>query len=153
MYVWFDALTNYLTGIGYPDGADSKFWPANAQVIGKDITWFHCVIWPCLLMSANILLPATVAAHGFVLGGDGLKMSKSIGNVVDPYDVLSRHSVDTFRYFVIRDSPFGKAREPPRHPPPPTRRATPHAHTRARCPPSPPRAHRAPVLCAGPHLL
>lgn len=108
MYVWFDALTNYLTGIDYPLGArTTQFWPADVHVIGKDIAWFHCVIWPALLLSVGVSLPRTVLAHGFVHGADGRKMSKSIGNVVNAYDVLQRHSVDSFRYFCIRDVPFG----------------------------------------------
>jgi len=107
MYVWFDALSNYLTEIGYPDGDNMAYWPASVHVIGKDITWFHCVIWPALLMSIGMPLPTTILAHGFVHGADGRKMSKSLGNVVDPLDVLKRFSVDSFRFFVVRDSPFG----------------------------------------------
>ena len=115
MYVWFDALSNYLTGVGWdaskgdPSKASSnaKFWPADIHLIGKDIVWFHCVIWPAMLMCAEAPLPKTVLAHGFVHGADGKKMSKSIGNVVDPYDVLQRFPVDSFRFFLMRDAPFG----------------------------------------------
>eukprot|EP00316_Scyphosphaera_apsteinii_P000472 CAMPEP_0119316882 /NCGR_PEP_ID=MMETSP1333-20130426/41235_1 /TAXON_ID=418940 /ORGANISM="Scyphosphaera apsteinii, Strain RCC1455" /LENGTH=934 /DNA_ID=CAMNT_0007322657 /DNA_START=1 /DNA_END=2805 /DNA_ORIENTATION=- len=107
MYVWFDALTNYISAIGWPDGPLSKFWPANCHLIGKDISWFHCVIWPALLLSMGAPLPSTVLAHGFVHGGDGNKMSKSLGNVVFPSDVLDRHCVDAMRYFMVRDVPFG----------------------------------------------
>ena len=116
MYVWFDALTNYITGVGYDPSIDSPlggkhkdagFWPAQVHVIGKDIVWFHCVIWPAMLLCAGLPLPRSVLAHGFVHGADGKKMSKSIGNVVDPYDVLTRCSVDTFRFFLMREAPFG----------------------------------------------
>ena len=108
LYVWFDALTNYLTGCDFPNGENySKFWPANVHIIGKDIIWFHCVIWPCMLMSCNIALPKAVFAHGFVTAADGQKMSKSIGNVVDPLDVLKRCSPDTFRYALMRNGIYG----------------------------------------------
>ena len=115
MYVWFDALSNYITHIGYdalaPDPSKSsptaKYWPCDIHLIGKDIIWFHCVIWPALLMSAGLPLPKAVLAHGFVHGADGKKMSKSIGNVVDPYDVLERFPVDTFRFFLMREATFG----------------------------------------------
>mmetsp|Transcript_2502 Transcript_2502/g.7799 ORF Transcript_2502/g.7799 Transcript_2502/m.7799 type:complete len:762 (+) Transcript_2502:58-2343(+) len=107
MYVWFDALTNYLSGIEYGSGGKDGFWPCNVHLIGKDIIWFHCIIWPALLLSLGIPLPRCVLAHGFVHGCDGRKMSKSLGNVVDPLDVLTRHSVDVFRFFLVRDAPFG----------------------------------------------
>ena len=102
LYVWFDALTNYLTGAGWPASGDAGggFWPADVHVIGKDIIWFHCVIWPCMLWSAGLPLPATVFGHGFVTAADGQKMSKSIGNVVDPLDVLQKYSSDSFRYYL-----------------------------------------------------
>jgi methionyl-tRNA synthetase len=89
MYVWVDALSNYLTGVNAL---------ANVHIIGKDILWFHTVIWPCLLMSAGVPLPTTVFAHGFVNDKEGKKMSKSMGNVVDPHDMLDKYAVDTFRW-------------------------------------------------------
>jgi methionyl-tRNA synthetase len=103
MYVWLDALSNYLTGVNglSVEGQDTSlthFWPADVHVIGKDILWFHTVIWPCLLMSAGLALPKTVFAHGFVNDKDGKKMSKSLGNVVDPHDMLDKFDVDTFRW-------------------------------------------------------
>ena len=104
MYVWMDALSNYLTGVdalhvnGEGQEHLSKLWPANVHIIGKDILWFHTVIWPCLLMSAGVSLPKTVYSHGFVNDKDGKKMSKSMGNVVDPQDMLDKYPVDTFRW-------------------------------------------------------
>jgi methionyl-tRNA synthetase len=110
MYVWVDALTNYITGIGYPD-ADSetyrKFWPAHLHVIGKDITRFHTVYWPAFLMSAGIELPRQVFAHGFLLHR-GEKMSKSVGNVVDPVELADRFGTDALRYFLLREVSFGQ---------------------------------------------
>uniref|UniRef100_A0A7S1TU78 methionine--tRNA ligase n=2 Tax=Phaeomonas parva TaxID=124430 RepID=A0A7S1TU78_9STRA len=110
MYVWFDALTNYLSGVEVEGAAigDNKFWPADVHIIGKDIIWFHTVIWPCMLMSANIPLPGAVFAHGFISGSDGQKMSKSLGNVVDPHDLLDFVGVDTFRWYMATESMFGK---------------------------------------------
>ena len=108
MYVWFDALTNYLTGTGWPNKADGDgFWPADVHIIGKDIIWFHCVIWPCMLWSAGLPLPKTVFGHGFVTAADGQKMSKSIGNVVDPIEQLSKYSSDSFRYYLMRNGVYG----------------------------------------------
>ncbi len=110
MYVWFDALSNYLSAIHAlhePPSSLSKFWPANVHVIGKDITWFHCVIWPCILKSAGLPIPSTVFAHGFVAGADGRKMSKSLGNVVDPNDLCNSFPVDTLRWYFCREAPFG----------------------------------------------
>ena len=109
MYVWVDALTNYITGVGYPD-TDSevfkKFWPADAHIIGKDITRFHAIYWPAFLMSANIELPKRVFGHGFVLN-KGEKMSKSGGNSLDPFDLANEYGVDQIRYFLLREVPFG----------------------------------------------
>jgi methionyl-tRNA synthetase len=107
MYVWFDALTNYLSGIDYPGGPNCNFWPANVQIIGKDIVWFHCVIWPCMLMSAGIELPTTVFAHGFVNDANNVKMSKSLGNVIDPNKILDKYPSDAMRYFLMRESAYG----------------------------------------------
>lgn len=108
MYVWVDALTNYLTGIGYPDmtGDLSRYWPANLHLIGKDITRFHTVYWPAFLMSAGIELPRQVFAHGFILNR-GEKMSKSTGNVVDPIQLAQLFGVDALRYFLLREVAFG----------------------------------------------
>jgi methionyl-tRNA synthetase len=115
MYVWIDALSNYLTGVNglgvNDDGTGveglSKFWPANVHIIGKDILWFHAVIWPCLLMSAGLALPKTIFAHGFVNDKEGKKMSKSMGNVVDPHDMLDKFHVDTFRWYLCKEAPYG----------------------------------------------
>ena len=108
MYVWVDALTNYLTGLGYPDeGEDWRYWPADLHLIGKDIVRFHAVYWPAFLMSAGIALPKTVFGHGFLLHR-GEKMSKSIGNVVDPGDLADRFGVDALRYFLLREVSFGQ---------------------------------------------
>lgn len=114
MYVWVDALSNYLTGVDAlgvnDDGSPptlKKFWPANVHIIGKDILWFHTVIWPCLLMSAGVPLPQTVFAHGFVNDKEGKKMSKSMGNVLDPHDLLDKYPVDTFRWYLCKEAPYG----------------------------------------------
>ena len=109
MYVWVDALTNYLTGLGYPEvGGDfARWWPANLHLIGKDIVRFHAVYWPAFLMSANIELPKAVFGHGFVLNR-GEKMSKSTGNIVDPGELADRFGVDALRYFLLRDISFGQ---------------------------------------------
>jgi methionyl-tRNA synthetase len=106
MYVWVDALTNYLTGAGYP-GDTSKWWPADVHIIGKDIVRFHAVYWPAFLMSADIALPQQVFGHGFVLNR-GEKMSKSTGNVVDPLEMAERYGVDGLRYFLLREVSFGQ---------------------------------------------
>ncbi|MEP6786508.1 MAG: methionine--tRNA ligase [Sphingomonadales bacterium] len=110
MYVWVDALTNYLTGLGYPDATPemAKFWPADLHLIGKDIVRFHAVYWPAFLMSADIALPKAVFGHGFLLARDGAKMSKSAGNVVDPMALAERYGVDAFRYFLMREVSFGQ---------------------------------------------
>ncbi|MUM15600.1 methionine--tRNA ligase [Mycobacterium sp. CBMA271] len=110
MYVWVDALTNYLTGVGYPDtSAESfqRYWPANVHMIGKDIIRFHAVYWPAFLMSAGVELPKRVFAHGF-LTNKGEKMSKSIGNVVDPINLIDTFGLDQVRYFLMREVPFGQ---------------------------------------------
>jgi methionyl-tRNA synthetase len=110
MYVWVDALTNYITGVGYPDTDSEKFkryWPANLHVIGKDIVRFHAVYWPAFLMSAGIAVPKRVFSHGFLFNR-GEKMSKSVGNVIDPFALADAYGVDQFRYFVLREVPFGQ---------------------------------------------
>ena len=109
MYVWVDALTNYITGVGFPDESDPlwKFWPANLHVIGKDIIRFHSVYWPSFLMSAGIALPKRVYAHGFLFNR-GEKMSKSVGNVVDPFAMVDHYGLDQVRYFFLREVPFGQ---------------------------------------------
>ena len=109
MYVWVDALTNYLTGIGYPDldGPLGKYWPADLHLIGKDIVRFHTIYWPAFLMSANIELPKQVFGHGFLLNR-GEKMSKSVGNVTDPIELADRFGVDPLRYFLLREVSFGQ---------------------------------------------
>jgi methionyl-tRNA synthetase len=105
MYVWFEALMNYITVLGYPDGADFKnFWPANVQVIGKDILRFHAAIWPAMLMGLGIPAPKTLYVHGFV-NVDGKKMSKTLGNVVSPKEIVDKYGADSFRYFFIRHIP------------------------------------------------
>jgi methionyl-tRNA synthetase len=109
MYVWLDALTNYLTGVGYPAENEqfSRFWPADLHVIGKDVLRFHAVYWPAFLMSAGIALPKQVFAHGWLLSR-GEKMSKSVGNVVDPDDLVDAFGVDPLRYFLVREVTFGQ---------------------------------------------
>ncbi|MFL6734684.1 MAG: methionine--tRNA ligase, partial [Sphingomicrobium sp.] len=109
MYVWLDALTNYLTGVGYPDGGElyDKYWPADVHLIGKDVVRFHAVYWPAFLMSAGIPLPKQVYGHGFMLVR-GEKMSKSVGNVVDPLAMADRYGVDAVRYFLLREVTFGQ---------------------------------------------
>jgi methionyl-tRNA synthetase len=109
MYVWLDALTNYITGLGYPDDTElwRRYWPANVHLIGKDVVRFHAVYWPAFLMSAGIELPKQVYGHGFLLSR-GEKMSKSVGNVVDPMVLADRFGVDALRYFLLREVPFGQ---------------------------------------------
>jgi methionyl-tRNA synthetase len=109
MYVWVDALTNYITATGFPDreGPLAKFWPAAAHVIGKDITRFHAIYWPAFLMSANLPLPKQIVVHGFLFNR-GEKMSKSVGNIVSPSDLVERYGVDPVRYYFMREVPFGQ---------------------------------------------
>ncbi|MEM1307149.1 MAG: methionine--tRNA ligase [Pseudomonadota bacterium] len=108
MYVWVDALTNYLTGVGYPEPDAEKWhrWPADVHVIGKDIVRFHAVYWPAFLMSAGLALPKRVFGHGFMMSR-GEKMSKSLGNVLDPFALAEAFGVDQLRYFMLRDTTFG----------------------------------------------
>ncbi|MBB5073052.1 methionyl-tRNA synthetase [Bartonella callosciuri] len=109
MYVWVDALTNYLSAIGFFDENSKRrdFWPASTHIIGKDILRFHAVYWPAFLMSAGIELPKHIFAHGFLLNR-GAKMSKSIGNVVDPFEMVNHYGLDQVRYFLLREIPFGQ---------------------------------------------
>ncbi len=109
MYVWVDALTNYITAAGYPDENDDKwrYWPADVHVIGKDITRFHAVYWPAFLLSAGIPLPKRIFSHGFVFN-KGEKMSKSVGNVIDPIALAEHYGLDQLRYFLLREVPFGQ---------------------------------------------
>ncbi|WP_308516882.1 methionine--tRNA ligase [Sphingomonas flavescens] len=109
MYVWLDALTNYITGLGYPDDTElwRTYWPADVHLIGKDVVRFHAVYWPAFLMSAGIELPKQVYGHGFLLSR-GEKMSKSVGNVVDPMALAERFGVDALRYFLLREVTFGQ---------------------------------------------
>ncbi|TKT79347.1 methionine--tRNA ligase [Aquamicrobium sp. LC103] len=109
MYVWVDALTNYITAVGYPDEKAElwKYWPADVHVIGKDITRFHTIYWPAFLLSAGIELPKRVFGHGFVFNR-GEKMSKSVGNVIDPLQLAEHYGLDQLRYFLLREVPFGQ---------------------------------------------
>ncbi|HEY7296657.1 MAG TPA: methionine--tRNA ligase [Xanthobacteraceae bacterium] len=110
MYVWVDALTNYITGVGFPNTDSEQFrryWPADLHVIGKDIVRFHAVYWPAFLMSAAIDLPRRIFSHGFVFNR-GEKMSKSLGNVIDPFALADAYGVDQLRYFLLREIPFGQ---------------------------------------------
>jgi methionyl-tRNA synthetase len=109
MYVWVDALTNYITATGFPEAgaARARYWPADAHVIGKDITRFHAIYWPAFLMSAQLPLPRHVVVHGFLFNR-GEKMSKSVGNVIDPNALVAQYGVDQLRYFLLREVPFGQ---------------------------------------------
>ena len=111
MYVWVDALTTYMTGVGFPDADGDmyqRYWPADIHMIGKDIIRFHAVYWPAFLMSAGLPLPRQVFGHGFLLARGGEKMSKSAGNVVDPMELAERFGVDNLRYFFMREIAFGQ---------------------------------------------
>ncbi len=101
MYVWMDALSNYITVLGYPENEINEWWPATAEFVGKDILRFHSIIWPAMLLGLGLPMPKALVSHGMVLA-DGQKMSKSIGNVINPVDVLDRHGVDAFRYYFLR---------------------------------------------------
>ncbi|WP_342642304.1 methionine--tRNA ligase [Rhodoligotrophos ferricapiens] len=110
MYVWVDALTNYITGVGFPHEQSDQFkqfWPADVHVIGKDIVRFHAIYWPAFLMSAGIPLPKRIFGHGFLFNR-GEKMSKSVGNVIDPQALIDHYGLDPVRYFFMREVPFGQ---------------------------------------------
>lgn len=101
MYVWIDALSNYLTVLGYPDKKISDWWPARAQFLGKDILRFHAIIWPAMLLGLGLPLPKNIITHGFILSNEQ-KMSKSVGNVVNPFEVINKYGTDAFRYYFLR---------------------------------------------------
>lgn len=107
IWIWFDALVNYISAIGYPDDPTrfQKLWPADVHIIGKDITRFHCVIWPAMLLGAGLPLPEKVFAHGFITI-DGEKISKTRGNVIEPGEAVAKHGADALRYFLLREVPF-----------------------------------------------
>src|SRR5918995_1156332 len=113
IYVWFDALINYITGAGFPDEPEAfaRYWPADLHVIGKDITRFHTIIWPAMLMSAGIEPPRKVWVHGFLMAAGGDRMSKSRGNMFDPSDVVAAFGADGARYVSLREVPFDKDAE------------------------------------------
>ncbi len=102
LYVWFDALSNYISALTAPNDVFDRYWPADCHVIGKDINWFHSVIWPSMLLSAGYPLPRQVYVHGFILDKDGRKMAKQLGNVVDPLEVVEEYSVDVLRFYFLR---------------------------------------------------
>jgi methionyl-tRNA synthetase len=107
VYVWFDALINYITAAGYPDGAGlSALWPADVHLVGKEIVRFHSVIWPIMLIAAGLEIPRQVFGHGWLVLG-GAKISKSRGNIIDPHVLMDRYGVDAVRYFLLREIPFG----------------------------------------------
>ena len=108
MYVWLDALTNYITALGYPemDGEMAEMWPANLHMVGKDIVRFHAIYWPAFLMAADLPPPQRVFAHGWWTN-EGQKISKSVGNVIDPIDLIAKYGLDQVRYFLLREIPFG----------------------------------------------
>jgi methionyl-tRNA synthetase len=107
MYVWFDALTTYITAIGFPDDMQrfEHYWPADSQVIGKDITRFHCLYWPAMLMSAGLPLPRRIVVHGF-LTLEGQRISKTTGNTIDPVDLVAEFGADPVRFYLVRDTSF-----------------------------------------------
>jgi methionyl-tRNA synthetase len=110
MYVWLDALTNYITAVGYPDENAplyKRYWPADVHIIGKDIVRFHAIYWPAFLTSAGVPLPKCVFGHGF-LTVEGAKMSKSLGNVVTHHDLIEEFGLDQVRYFLMREVPYGQ---------------------------------------------
>jgi methionyl-tRNA synthetase len=107
MYVWSDALVNYLTVCGYPDKKYGEWWPADLHVIGMDINRFHSLLWPAMLLSAKVELPKQILVHGFVNDEKGEKMSKSVGNVIDPLTILPKYGIEPIRYYLLREAPLG----------------------------------------------
>lgn len=109
IYVWLDALTNYITALGYPEDTElfGRYWPADVHLVGKEIVRFHSVIWPAMLMSLELPLPKKVMGHGWILL-EGGKMSKSRGNVVDPVKLIERYGIDALKYFLLREYAFGQ---------------------------------------------
>jgi methionyl-tRNA synthetase len=106
MYVWFEALMNYITVLGYPEHKDFKeYWPANVQVIGKDISRFHAAIWPGMLLALGLELPKTLYVHGFINAEGGVKMSKTLGNVIEPHEIINEYGADVLRYYLLRHIP------------------------------------------------
>lgn len=106
MYVWFEALMNYITVLGYPEHEDFKaYWPASVQVIGKDISRFHAAIWPGMLFALGLELPKTLYVHGFINAEGGVKMSKTLGNVIDPIEIIDEYGADVLRYYLLRHIP------------------------------------------------
>ena len=114
VYVWFDALINYVTGVGFgtDEATFKKWWPCDVHVIGKDITRFHCIYWPAMLMAADVELPRQVFAHGFLAMGEG-RLSRSSGNMIDPLAAAKEWGADAIRYLVLRDAPFEKIEDSP----------------------------------------
>ena len=108
MYVWYDALSNYISAVGYEEDEEKfqKFWPADLHIIGKDIVRFHAALWPAMLISAGLKIPKAVYAHGFIAGKGGQKMSKSLGNVIDPGEVIKKYGSDALRYYLLREVPW-----------------------------------------------
>ncbi len=109
MYVWLDALANYISALGYPDDTPlyKQFWPADLHIVGKDILRFHAVYWPAFLMAADLSLPKKIVAHGWWTN-EGQKISKSVGNVIDPANLVEEFGLDQTRYFLMREVPFGQ---------------------------------------------
>ena len=107
IYVWFDALLNYISAIDYPNEKFKRYWPADIQVIGKDISWFHTVIWPGILLAADIELPKTILIHGFI-NMSGEKLSKTRGLMIDPVEISKKYTADALRYFLMREIPLGE---------------------------------------------
>ncbi len=107
IYVWGDALVNYLTACGYPNGNYTQRWPADVHVIGMDINRFHSLLWPAMLMSLGIALPQQVLVHGFVNDANGVKMSKSLGNVIDPQVIIPEYGIEAIRYYLTKETPIG----------------------------------------------